>query len=216
MSSDFWMWFVRKICSMQRITLPNVGTFSIVFAKKKSIQIISTRKILVANQDDGEWTETVPDVNRTTIHRKVYIRFRPTGNLKLSIKELLQNASHQPIRCYTGDSNPVISSIRWGKYIAKTQNISNLSQHRRLIWWYHQDKKISIPAAAQRVGSQLQMMGNQIANTGFANLGNGMSLQIVEGKKNVWNSSPNPNRWRIRFTVPQEHIIESISNLDIQ
>ena len=201
---------------MQRVTLPNIGTFSVVFAEKKRFQVISTREILATSQDDGQWTEEVPNVDRTTIPRKVYIRFRPTGNLKLSIKEFLQNTSDRPIRCYTGDLNPVISSLRWGKHIKKTKNISNLSQHRKLIWWYHLDKKISLSAAARRVGSQLQKMGNELANKGYTNLGNGMSLQIVQGQQNVWNSSPNPNRWRARFSVPQEHIIECISNLDIQ
>ncbi|MBM76556.1 MAG: hypothetical protein CMK59_14205 [Proteobacteria bacterium] len=200
MSNEFWSWFVRKVCSKQRITLPNVGTFSVVFSKQKSILDICEM-----------WGNDCPTINAVTIPRKVYVRFRPTGNLKLSIKN-----SSQPKRCYTGDRDPVVSAARWGPYVRKTKNTSNLSQHRKLIWWYHQENQISLIQAAKIVGTQLQFMGKELSLQGRVNLGNGMFIHIIRGKKNVYQHSNNPNRWRARFSIPQEDIIQSISSLNIQ
>jgi len=216
MSNHFWFWFLRKICSSQRITLPNVGTFSVVFSEKKTINMIWKSSILAANQDDGQWSETIPDLRETTIPRRAYIRFRPTGHLKTSIKEFLHKRGAQGKRCYTGDHNPVVSVVRWGKYVSKDKDISNLSQHRKLIWWYHLDHSVSLLEAARVVSNNLQDMGNKIANHGFARLGDGMRIQIVRGRKNIWNKEENLNRWRTRFSVPQGYIIQAISDLNIQ
>ena len=216
MSNNFWLWFVDKICSKQRITLPNVGTFSVVFTEQKKIQLIDTRSILTANQDDGEWTQTVDHVTETVLPRKIYIRFRTTGNLKKSVLEYLQEPSKVSKRCYTGDRNPVVSAFRWSKYVSNTNDISNLSQHRRLIWWYSQENNISVQRAAQIISSELQKVGDVLTTKGFIHLGDGFQIQIVGKPKHRMTSLQNNHRWRTRFVVPHEHLIASLSKIDLQ
>ena len=197
MSNDFWNWFVRKICREQKITLPNVGTFSVVFSGQKQYTISKGRSI-----------------NHVTQKSKVYIRFRPTGQLKASIKDFIQNKPYTQ-RCYTGDRNPVHAVFRWGPFIQKSQDLGNLSQHRRLIWHFHKDSGLRLHTAARIVGENLQSLGDHLSKKGFLTIGNDLHIHIVRGKKNSRKKKNNPNRWRLRFSIDQNFIIQALSDINI-
>lgn len=197
MSNDFWNWFIRKLCQEQRITLPNVGTFSIVFSGQKNYTIIRGSSI-----------------NHVTQKSRVYVRFRPTGQLKASVKDFVQNKPYTQ-RYYTGDRNPELAVFRWGPFIQKSQDLSNLSQHRRLIWFFHKDSGIRLHTAARIVGENLQNIGDHLSKRGFVKISNDLHIQIVRGKKNARKKTNNPNRWRLRFSIDHKLIIQALSDNNI-
>jgi len=121
-STTFWEWFLKQIIFKERLTLPNLGVFSLQYR-----------------------------------YEEYEIDFKATGSFKKAL-QLSQHLELDQSLYFTGDRHPSISVKKWGPIIRRTNNVGNLSLHRRLIWDFAQETELTLDDSANICSTEINRM----------------------------------------------------------
>ena len=175
MNERFWLWFFGKVVLEEKVILPNLGTFSVCYAARKTYQIkepVRERRPQMSYDDeggyyyDGHQYMNVVQGRTYTLAPRMRIRFRPTGTFRADLKQVITERKRPPMDAknnrWGGGRSPATDVLVWG---IKVNDPTKLSLHRRLIWSYHKEKSLPLIEAATEVSNALRHFATGLLGT---------------------------------------------------
>lgn len=98
-----------------------------------------------------------------------YIHFKATGSFKKALR-LNQISELGEVLYFTGDRHPATSVKKWGPIIKGTKDLSNLSLHRRLIWDFAQETRLTLEDSANICSTEINRMTTELLKNNTVSL----------------------------------------------
>ena len=171
---QFWTWFMRHVCEVNRVMIPNIGTFTLCYKNER-----------------------------------FYIRFKSTGNFG-GVYQNKMNQREMNNHIF-GEEFAVQNALIWGPIVAKKQSLKNLSQQRRLMWYYAQHQGIDVVASARIVSSALHELCSKLLNERRIDLTEHWEIQCRDTSPYFYTN----NRY-LYSRIGHNHLLDVMSQLEIE